>query len=1154
MRHNVHFFLGTDFKQLALNLKEYVEKYGEAVSPYFNVLLQEGNVHDEALIKRAKHSTTGEEQSFSFDMPVAVNKSAPAGDITSYFNQLFRELVNIMNPGVSSTLLLTLYFPLFDAKIVEGLRLIIEAVRKCRSAFEIDLIGLGADLRPSILGLTPTVQDVNEAQIVDIQRNVLQSVVELKREHRGLVSHLIPLFDVNSEGYALNLDNESLVRMLGELSITFVSNYDRFMRQQVDDDSCDITGIGLSQIYLDEYYFAKYLRQKAFLHVLEKENVTQEAVDLNKIAPISQKCLCEPDLKFDVRHIFSQFWDECKVENLLNEGKAPEVIIAELSPKIDTLFDSTLPDRIQSFIPDEELSLPERKCILALLLGQDDEQFYNDLYNDNQLYVDDIINEPMAIFVDENNRHKRVEQDDDGRQKVMHAVLDSPLDESSDVYIPLAEIRELKKRIFSSSKYIRTQEQVLEDLETQVKESKEADKRLSPNGFKFNNTVYRLQHNVTEHALQENYQAHEPASNSVDLRKFFSEIRNQGEEGACASFATVAVFEYFQHRYGIKDNQNMSPAFAYYNARMRGGNTVPGNGSSISDNIEAMHDLGVCHESLWEYNHNNIDQKPSDEAFLDAKSQTIIKALNVQIDENPDKTLRNMKSALCDGYPVLISLKVYNSFSAPHGIVPHPTDEDIKSADKDARHALVLCGYSDEHRFFIARNSWGKQFGDKGYCYIPYSYICDREHCECAFVITEVTPKKASFIAAPPLGKVFFDTTDVAIRKAVIKNLVAEERLYLSRLKNRYALKRLEFEGLFAKLCNNHTRTAIRDLAESRLNHKTSELKASMEELQTRRVVEVGEHEKTSRNKCVKLIAASVCSLLAAVLSFSVDFSYNDYFGYGLLSLSILLFIYVGFYIPYLRVKRKQLSGEFLHQINTVTDSLTKIEREQIVSPIKFHLAGAFLEQYDSMRNQLMGKYNCMLSFVGNLKVWHDEEKHGVEIMNTNSRPPFVAVLDNNTLDNYFKAFAQQATRDIHLADFFNRGYTLDESGIVKFWQELNDGMEEELMNKLNDFSMSKYILNEGNYPFLSNDMRASELLTELVGRSKTFLQWRQYENPTPEVKYLLLYFTDDREEGRWWDGTRSYFRDRPQSIPIDSRFKLVMIEIKNMRPQEITI
>lgn len=36
----------------------------------------------------------------------------------------------------------------------------------------------------------------------------------------------------------------------------------------------------------------------------------------------------------------------------------------------------------------------------------------------------------------------------------------------------------------------------------------------------------------------------------------------------------------------------------------------------------------------------------------------------------------------------------------------------------------MLCvGYSDPDRIFIVRNSWGNDWGDNGYCYIPYDYL-----------------------------------------------------------------------------------------------------------------------------------------------------------------------------------------------------------------------------------------------------------------------------------------------------------------------------------------------------------------------------------------------------------------------------------------------
>eukprot|EP00913_Durusdinium_trenchii_P003200 g2959.t1 len=38
---------------------------------------------------------------------------------------------------------------------------------------------------------------------------------------------------------------------------------------------------------------------------------------------------------------------------------------------------------------------------------------------------------------------------------------------------------------------------------------------------------------------------------------------------------------------------------------------------------------------------------------------------------------------------------------------------------------MLIVGYNDRQEVFIVRNSWGTSWGDGGYGYVPYSYICN---------------------------------------------------------------------------------------------------------------------------------------------------------------------------------------------------------------------------------------------------------------------------------------------------------------------------------------------------------------------------------------------------------------------------------------------
>lgn len=75
---------------------------------------------------------------------------------------------------------------------------------------------------------------------------------------------------------------------------------------------------------------------------------------------------------------------------------------------------------------------------------------------------------------------------------------------------------------------------------------------------------------------------------------------------------------------------------------------------------------------------------------------------------------------------MVLGLILYDSFNSDKvtetGVVPHP---NIMKEDLVGGHAVCAVGYDDEKKSVLVRNSWGDDWGEKGYCWVPYTYIKD---------------------------------------------------------------------------------------------------------------------------------------------------------------------------------------------------------------------------------------------------------------------------------------------------------------------------------------------------------------------------------------------------------------------------------------------
>ena len=208
----------------------------------------------------------------------------------------------------------------------------------------------------------------------------------------------------------------------------------------------------------------------------------------------------------------------------------------------------------------------------------------------------------------------------------------------------------------------------------------------------------------------------------VDLRSGCSRVVDQGELGSCTANAIASgLREYWENQSGKLTP--LSRLWLYWEERYIEGTVNEDAGAYIRDGMKILQKMGCAPEADWPYDITKFKQTPPAKAATDA--------LQFKITEYHRVTnLTTLKTALAQGYPVVIGIKVYESFEskqvAQNGVIPLP-----KRVEKFlGGHAVLAVGYKDDAKIkgqgvVICRNSWGESWGDNGYFYLPYSYFAN---------------------------------------------------------------------------------------------------------------------------------------------------------------------------------------------------------------------------------------------------------------------------------------------------------------------------------------------------------------------------------------------------------------------------------------------
>lgn len=215
----------------------------------------------------------------------------------------------------------------------------------------------------------------------------------------------------------------------------------------------------------------------------------------------------------------------------------------------------------------------------------------------------------------------------------------------------------------------------------------------------------------------------------VDLRSGCPPVYDQGQVGSCTANAIGAAIQFDRLKNDQQPDFVPSRLFIYYNERAIEGTIRSDAGAMIRDGIKTANHDGVCPEELWPYDgdptpdnggsNTKVFAKPRKKCYTEAAKHQVVSYMRLL------QNTSQLRGCLATGYPFVFGFTVYESFMSDAvrrtGKVPMPRDgEDVLGG-----HAVLAVGYDDPRQVFIIRNSWNTDWGDQGYCYMPYGYVID---------------------------------------------------------------------------------------------------------------------------------------------------------------------------------------------------------------------------------------------------------------------------------------------------------------------------------------------------------------------------------------------------------------------------------------------
>lgn len=205
---------------------------------------------------------------------------------------------------------------------------------------------------------------------------------------------------------------------------------------------------------------------------------------------------------------------------------------------------------------------------------------------------------------------------------------------------------------------------------------------------------------------------------------------DQGNINSCVANEMAFLHIFVQL---VQNNTSLfmpSRLFLYYNARKLESSIYDDVGCTIEAGVRAGFVDGACEERAWTYYPPRTFFCPYPLCFRDGERTKVLDYTAIE------QTEEQIKTAICDGFPIICGFDVYDTFiteSQTTGIMTMPGGDPPLGG-----HCMLICGYDDDESMFYCRNSWGPIGPFGGYFKAPYAFVTDPTYTFDLFTVTAV--------------------------------------------------------------------------------------------------------------------------------------------------------------------------------------------------------------------------------------------------------------------------------------------------------------------------------------------------------------------------------------------------------------------------------